>query len=307
MTATFTRQRNFATVKQTGHPPKLTRQILADIRAETRRNPNVTIQELSLQFGLALSTIHRALKDKLKLKKRPCIWRPHLLSAANKTRRLQVARQLLARMRRSPRWASKVITADETWVYTYEPTWKQQSTTWLASGEEHHSKVRKELSVRKVMVAVFWDAQGIIHREFVPRGDTMDSPMYRQILRNLRESVRRKRPALWRNRRTQFWLQHDGAGPHRAQIMLDYYRDNNIQLVPHPPYSPDITPLDFFLFARLKRHMRGRRFQDLDILRQTIDQELGSIPQAEFTHAMEESWRKRLNKCVLKRGDYFED
>ncbi len=191
-------------------------------------------------------------------------------------------------------------------MFAYEPTRKQQSVTWLAPGEERHSKVRKELSVRKVMVVVFWDATGIVHREFVPQGETMDSPMYQQILRNLRESVRRKRPALWMNRRTQFWLQHDGAGPHHAQIVIDFCRDNNIQLVPHPSYSPDMAPSDFFLFARLKRQMRGRRFQDLDVLRQTIDQELGVITQVEFAHMMEQSWRKRLNKCVLKRGDYFE-
>ncbi len=102
MTATFTGRRDFGTIKQTGRPPKLTRQVLADIRAETRRRPNVTIHELAVQFNLALSTIHCALKDKLDLKKRPCVWRPHLLTAANKARRLQVARQLLARMRRAP-------------------------------------------------------------------------------------------------------------------------------------------------------------------------------------------------------------
>ena len=124
MTETFSGCRNFATVKQTGCPPKLTRQVLVDIRAETRRCPNVMIRELSVQFGLALSTIHWALKVKLKLKKHPCIWQPHELSAANKTHQLQVARQLLAQMRRQPCWASRVIMANETWVFAYELTRK---------------------------------------------------------------------------------------------------------------------------------------------------------------------------------------
>ncbi len=245
------------------------------------------IRELSVQFGLALSTIHRALKVKLKLKKHPCIWQPHELSAANKTHQLQVARQLLAQMRRQPCWASRVIMANETWVFAYEPTRKQQSATWLAAGDPRHSKVRKELSVWKVMLIVFWDLQGIIHREFVPQGETMDSPMYRQALRNLCGSMHCKKPNLWHNHRHQFWLQHDGGGPHRVCIILDYCHDKDIQLVPHPPYSPDIALSDFFLFAHLKRHMWGRCFQDLDVLRTTINQELGAIPAHEFAHAME--------------------
>ncbi len=179
--------------------------------------------------------------------------------------------------------------------------------TWLEAGEHRQSKVHKEISVKKVMVAVFWDAKGIIHCEFVPEGRSVNAVLYHDMLRRLREAVRRKHPDIWRNCCTQFWLQHDGAPVHRSRLVIDFCANNNMKLVLHPPYSPDITLSDFFLFTRLKRNMRGICYCDLDVLRQTIDHNLGNIPAHEFAHAMQDSWRKRLLRCVVTDGDYFED
>jgi hypothetical protein len=32
------------------------------------------------------------------------------------------------------------------------------------------------------------------------------------------------------------------------------------ELLPYPPYSPDVTPSDFFLFADLKKMFAGKKF-----------------------------------------------
>jgi [histone H3]-lysine36 N-dimethyltransferase SETMAR len=32
------------------------------------------------------------------------------------------------------------------------------------------------------------------------------------------------------------------------------------ELLPHPPFSPDLAPSDFFLFADLKRMLAGKKF-----------------------------------------------
>ena len=107
------------TPKSTGHLPKLTRQVLQDLQEAVSQNPTVTVQQLSRHFDLGLATVHRALQQKLKLKKRPAIWRPHDLSAAQRLRRVTTARQLLGRMRQSPNWSSKVFTVNETWMFAY--------------------------------------------------------------------------------------------------------------------------------------------------------------------------------------------
>jgi histone-lysine N-methyltransferase SETMAR len=36
--------------------------------------------------------------------------------------------------------------------------------------------------------------------------------------------------------------------------------DCDLEILPHPPYSPDLVPFDFYLFPNLKTKLRGRRF-----------------------------------------------
>ncbi len=175
MTATFTGRRNFTTTKPTGRPPKLTPAVLCTIKAATRAEPTITIWQLARQFDLGQATIHKALRSVLKLCKRPCIFHPHNLTAANHRKRLQISRHLLGRMRCSPRWSSKVITADESWMYVYNPTRRQQSCMWLEVGERCHEKPCREMSMKKLMLVAFWDARGVIHQEFVPQGRAVNT------------------------------------------------------------------------------------------------------------------------------------
>jgi len=35
-------------------------------------------------------------------------------------------------------------------------------------------------------------------------------------------------------------------------------------VVPHPPYSPDLAPSDFFLFPKMKIKLKGQRFQTVE-------------------------------------------
>ncbi len=297
MTATFTGRRNFTTTKPTGRPPKLTPAVLRAIKVATRAEPTITIWQLTHQFDLGQATVHKALRSVLKLRKRLCIFRLHNLTAANRRKRLQISRRLLGRMRHSPRWSSKVITADESWMYAYNPTRKQQSCTWLEVGEQRHEKL---------MLVAFWDSRGVVHREFVPQGRAVNAWLYRNILCRMRESVRRRHRDLWHNCCQQFWLQHDNAAAHRSLMVWRFCEQTNIKLVPHPPYSPDLAPSDFFLFARIKKELRGVCFPDVQALEVAVDTAIGNIPQFKFAHAMEASWRKRLLQCIREGGSYFE-
>ena len=61
----------------------------------------------------------------------------------------------------------------------------------------------------KSMLIIFLDIQGIVHKEFVPPGQPVNGKFYCEVLRQLRENVRRKRPEMWKNR--NWLLHHDNA------------------------------------------------------------------------------------------------
>jgi hypothetical protein len=71
------------------------------------------------------------------------------------------------------------------------------------------------------------------------------------------------------------------------------------------PYSPDLSPCDFFLYPRLKNHLKERHFSTLDNIQKSVTDELKGIP-AEASHLCYEQWKQRLPCYVAAQGNYFE-
>ena len=45
----------------------------------------------------------------------------------------------------------------------------------------------------------FFDASGVVHHEYLPEGSTVNQTYYIEVLKHLRNAIRRKRPELWRS------------------------------------------------------------------------------------------------------------
>jgi len=61
---------------------------------------------------------------------------------------------------------------------------------------------------------VFFYANGIVHKEFVPPGQTVNQQFYLKVLKRLRDIVRKKRPEIWST--SDWFLHHDNAPAHTA-------------------------------------------------------------------------------------------
>lgn len=116
--------------------------------------------------------------------------------------------------------------------------------------------------------------------------------------------MRRKRPKLWAS--GNWMLHHDGAPAHTSQLVQQFLTKYEIILVPHPPYSPDMAPCDFFLFPKLKHTLKGHRFEGVESIKQNATRELKSIPQSDYQKCYEQ-WQYRWAKCVAAEGMYFEE
>ena len=164
-------------------------------------------------------------------------------------------------------------------------------------------KIRQVRSNVKTMLNCFFVIQGIVHREFVPRGQTFNQEFYLGVLKQLRERVQRTRPELWW---TGKWLiHHDNAPAHMALRIHQFLTSQGKTLVPHPPYSPDLAPADFFLFPWMKRDLKQQRFDTLEDIIAASTRVLNSIHLAEFQRCFEQK-KLRLDKCISSNGEYFE-
>ena len=87
--------------------------------------------------------------------------------------------------------------------------------------------------------------------------------------------------------------------------MTDFPKQEKVKTVPHPPYSPDLAPCDFFLFPRLKKYLTGRRYDSRAALGSGVYQCLMGIPIKYYERAFQR-WIKRLKLCIFHGGEYLE-
>ncbi|PSN42912.1 hypothetical protein C0J52_12034 [Blattella germanica] len=119
-----------------------------------------------------------------------------------------------------------------------QPT-KCQSMEWHHLDSTSKKKTKTVQSVGKVMGSVFWDAQGCLLVEFLELGQTINAARYIQTLVKLCRGLRDKRPG--RN----VISQHDNVRPHTARATVEKIRTFGWEILPHPPYSPDLALSSF--------------------------------------------------------------
>jgi len=120
----------------------------------------------------------------------------------------------------------------------------------------------------KTMLIAFFDSNGLIHQDFVPQGQTVNAEFYEGVLKRLLQRIPRVRPELYRSRRWK--LLHDNARPHTANRVVDFLAKHQVVVIDHPPYSPDVSPADFFLFPRLTGVLKGVRFSSVEEIQQRV-------------------------------------
>jgi len=80
---------------------------------------------------------------------------------------------------------------------------------------------------------------------------------------------------------------------------------NNITVLPHPPYSPDLATCNFFLFLKLKTYLKGHNFGTVENVQAAVMRALNNFSSEDFLHCYEE-WQQRWNCCIQSQGAYFE-
>ena len=93
----------------------------------------------------------------------------------------------------------------------------------------------------------------------------------------------------------------DNAPVHNSILVTDYLTKMGINTVPHPPYSPDLAPCDFWLFPKL----RGCRYETIEEMKEAVRKVIDTLTQEDF-HGGSQKLLERYNKCIAAWVDYFE-
>jgi hypothetical protein len=82
---------------------------------------------------------------------------------------------------------------DETWLCHYDPETKQQIVEWWHSSSLHPKKLRMQKSAGKVLALIFWDQDGTLLIDYLPKGQTINAEYYSSLLVQLKDILKEKR------------------------------------------------------------------------------------------------------------------
>ena len=190
-------------------------------------------------------------------------------------------------------WPS-IITGDESWIF-YDNT---GTAEWVFPGEESTVAQKRQQGDKKLMLVAFFNSQRIVYADFLEAGTTQNSVSFCKTLDELVHSL-----PLFSSKTV--WLHVDNAPSHTSKHTRAHLKMIGLTLLPHPAYSPDLAPCDFYLFGRLKNCLLGKRFSTDDELNKSVLDSLHEISHQELRRVFI-NWILRLNKCIHVAGEYIE-
>ncbi|KAJ7326980.1 hypothetical protein JRQ81_016739 [Phrynocephalus forsythii] len=153
------------------------------------------------------------------------------------------------------------------------------------------------------MLSIFWDSRGVILTDYLPKGETLNSDYYCNLLEKLHDALKKKK-TLWHDQKRHPSPGRQCTCPYGPSIRCHRHR-LGYELLQYPPYSPDLAPTNFFLFPEMKKPLRSRRFDDREDVIFELEQWFLSKAEDFYKEGL-----KQVNKCWLKcvtlQGDYME-
>ena len=99
-------------------------------------------------------------------------------------------------------------------------------------------------------------------------------------------------------------LQQDNVRVHTCKTAMDAVEPNGYEIIPHPAYSPDLAPSDYFLSPNLKKDIRGRHFRSNEEVVAAVEEWVRDKDPGFFSSglmALEHHW----SKCIILEGKYI--
>lgn len=269
-----------------------------ELQVLVETNPRTTIRELAVRLNISHPTVLNHLRQLGKTKKLDK-WVPHALNDDQKNRRFELSSALLLRNNNDP-FLDRIVTCDEKWIL-YDN--RKRSAQWLNHDEAPQHFPKPMLHPKKTMVTVWWSQAGLIHYNFLNPGETITAEKYCQEIDEMHRKLQELRPALV-NRMGPILL-HDNARPHVALLTLRKLSELGYETLPHPPYSPDLSPTDYYFFKHLDYFLRNKVFYNLDAVKNGF-REFFDSRTPEFYVGGINKLTSRWQKCIDSNGSYFD-
>jgi len=242
-----------------GRPKTVTTpEIIDQIHELIFKDRRISAKSIAEQLEISRERVGSIIPEDLDMRKLSTKWVPKCLNTDQKRQRCQSSEQVLEFFRRDPNdFLSRLVTWTKPGYITMIR--RQISNQWSGGIAAHPAppKFRVQKSVGIVLASIFWDKDGILLIDYLPKGQTTNAEYYSSLLVHLKDILKEKR----RGEFTKGVLfLHDNAPAHRALATQKKLAYLSFHCLDHPPFSPDLAPSEYHLFSELKKHFKGRHF-----------------------------------------------
>ena len=269
-------------------------------------NPTTSIRKMALALNLTHSTIWRLLKKHLLYPYH--IQKVHALLPTDFPLRVAFCRWFQDRIRANRPFLAQVCFTDEA-NFSRDAIINFHNDHWWAQENPHaysQNNHQQQFSVN-VWVGIIGDY--LIGPYFLPR--RLNGEAYQQFLQDELPQLLEDVPLVIRNAMV---FMHDGAPAHFSRIARQHldnaYPNRWIgRGGPYhwPPRSPDLNPLDFFLWGHLKSLVYATPVNNCEELKNRITARCEQIRDTPgILERVRESMRRRVQACIDANGSHFQ-
>ena len=284
-----------------------TQENIERVKNEVSRSPNVAKSHRTIAARLKMSnrSVYHILKYDLKLK--PYIPRcRHKLSEDDPDRRLEFCEFWSGMCDEDPLYPEKILWSDEAAFHTCGSV-NRHNTIYWSTDRPDNIDVDKMPITPKVTVWCGMTSETIVGPVFFEGNVTGENYLQKVLIDTVS-------PFMDDENHADFTFQQDGASPHYSNVARNYLNENlegrwigRRGAIEWPARSPDLTPLDFFLWGFLKHKVYGEKILNIQHLKEVITRHIEELKTN--TGLLKEvmySVTKRINECIDAKGSHFE-
>lgn len=284
--------------KRSGRPRSArTERVIKITRERIRRKPQRSVRKMATDLNVSKTTMHRVLKDDLgcqAFKKR----KVHGVSAASKQKRFERAALMLSRHA-----GEEFVFSDEKLFVLQQSHNPQNDRLWAYTSKNISDKDRNIPRFQSAASVMVWGGickRGKLPLVFIEKGVKINAAYYKaEVLEKVvKPSVERMYG------KDHYVFQQDGAPSHTANLVQNWCRTNLTDFLAKdewPPSSPDLNPLDFFVWSYMLSKINEYRVPTLARFKTVILRIWEEMPM-KVVRAACEGFEKRLKLVKKVKG-----
>lgn len=271
--------------------------------------PSKSIRKLAQEVGTSHTTVRQILREDLKLTPYKITTHQKLYDG-DQEQRLAFSNWLKEKTDSDPAFLKRIIFSDEAHFHLNGTVNSQNSRLWASSRPD--TVQESPMHSPKVTCWCAVTAGGLIGPFFFENSNgatvTINKERYVGVLERLWRTLVADPDVFTEN----IWFQQDGAPPHTSRLALSWLEEHfggrvisQKTEIPWPAHSPDLTPLDFYLWGFMKTQVYAMNPESLPDLKKAIRKVARAITPQTCAKAIAEVGR-RTELCILRDGGHLE-